>query len=155
MISPAISSATPMPITVATPTTKVRHCALKSARLIMVPRWTMMKPTETPPSASSDEEESRSSGKMPVRKPVRKMMEATNSEESLEFVFFATRSLTVQMAITMTNASTAFMGFLWKMRSENRRVSRFGGRQDRTHHPAWVTVHIGQIKGTSRIPTAP
>lgn len=98
-----------MPITTATPTRKVRHCLATSARLMMVPRWTMMKPTATPPSASSDELASRSSGKIPVRKPVKKVTDATNSEESLESVFCATRSLTVQTAITTANARAEFM----------------------------------------------
>ena len=98
-----------MPITVAIPTRRVRHCFLKSSRLIMVPRWTMMKPTTTPASASSDELASRSSGKMPVRNPIRKMIEATNSEESKDLVFFATKSLTVHTSMTTTNARTGFI----------------------------------------------
>ena len=75
----------------------------------MVPRWTMMNPTTTPARASSDELASRSSGKTLVRNPIRKMIEATNSEESRDFVLFATRSLTVQTSMTTTNATTGFM----------------------------------------------
>ncbi len=68
-----------------------------------------MKPTTTPARASSDELASRSSGKMPVRNPMKKMIEATNSEESKDFVFFATMSLTVQTSMTTTNARTGFI----------------------------------------------
>ena len=54
-------------MTVETPITKVFHWRLNSAMLIRVPRWTMMNPTTTPPSPSSDEAGNRSSGKMSVR----------------------------------------------------------------------------------------
>ena len=87
----------------------VFHCFLKSSRLIIVPRCTMMKPTTTPASASSDELASRSSGKIPVRKPTRKISEATKSEDSSDFVFLATYSLTVQTAMTTTKATTGFI----------------------------------------------
>ncbi len=97
-----------MPTTVAIPTSSVFHCFLKSSRLIIVPRCTMTNPTTTPARASRLELASRSSGKTPVRKPTRKMMEATKSEDSRDRVFFATRSLTVQTSMTMTNASTGF-----------------------------------------------
>ena len=101
-----------MPSTVEAPMRKVRHCFLKSSRLIIVPRCTMMKPTTTPARASSDELASRSSGKMPVRKPTRKISEATNSELSSDLVFFATYSLTVHTAMTTTNASTGFARYV-------------------------------------------
>lgn len=48
-----------------------------------------MNPTATPPRASSDELASRSSGKMPLRKPMKKMIDATKSDDSSDFVFFA------------------------------------------------------------------
>ena len=99
-----------MPITVATPMSNVLHCFLKSSRLIIVPRCTMMKPTTTPARASSDELASRSSGKMPVRNPMKKMIEATNSDDSSDLVFLATKSLMVQTSMTTTNARTGFTG---------------------------------------------
>jgi hypothetical protein len=40
------------------------------------------------------------------------MIEATRSEESIDLVFFATKSLTVHTSMTMTNARTGFMGGL-------------------------------------------
>ena len=69
----------------------------------------MMKPTTTPASARSEELASRSSGKMPVRKPTRKISEATNSDDSSDLVFLATYSLTVQTAMTTTKATTGFV----------------------------------------------
>ena len=71
-------------------------------------RWTMMKPTTAPASASGDELDSRSSGKMPVRKPIRKMIDATNSDDSSDLVRLATKSLIVHTSMTMTNASIEF-----------------------------------------------
>ena len=50
----ASQSAMPMPSTVEAPMRNVFHCFLKSSRLIIVPRWTMMKPTTTPASARSE-----------------------------------------------------------------------------------------------------
>ncbi len=79
-----------MPTTVATPMTKVFHCRLKSSRLIIVPRCTMMKPTTTPARPSRLELASRSSGKTSVRNPMRKMIDATNSDDSSDFVRLAT-----------------------------------------------------------------
>ena len=98
-----------MPTTVEMPTTRVFHWRLNSSMLISVPRCTMMNPTTTPPRPSSDELARRSSGKMSVRKPMKKMMDATNSDDSSDCVFFATQSLTVQTAMTMAKASTAFI----------------------------------------------
>jgi hypothetical protein len=72
----------------------------------------MMKPTTTPASPSSDELESRSSGKRLVRKPMKKMIEATKSEDSSDLVLLATRSLMVHTSMTMTKASTGFIGSL-------------------------------------------
>ena len=57
----AAQSAIPMPSTVEASIRNVFHCFLKSSRLIIVPRCTMMKPTTTPARASSDELASRSS----------------------------------------------------------------------------------------------
>ena len=98
-----------MPMTVENPMRKVFHCFLKSSRLMTVPRWTMMKPTTTPASASNDELASRSSGKIPDRNPTRKISEATNSEDSKDLVLRATNSLTVHTAMTTTKATIGFM----------------------------------------------
>ena len=98
-----------MPTTVEMPTTRVFHWRSNSSMLISVPRCTMMKPTTTPPRPSREELARRSSGKMSVRKPMKKMIEATKSEESRDWVFFATQSLTVHTAMTMAKASTAFI----------------------------------------------
>ena len=98
-----------MPTTAAMPISSVRHCFVKSSRLIIVPRWTMMNPTTTPASASSDELASRSSGKTLVRNPTRKISDATNSDDKIDFVRFATRSLIVHTSMTTTNASTGFI----------------------------------------------
>ncbi|GAA3860290.1 hypothetical protein GCM10022275_08490 [Tessaracoccus defluvii] len=42
---------------------------------------------------------------------MKKMIDATKSDDSSDFVFFATRSLTVHTAMTMAKASTEFMRF--------------------------------------------
>ena len=113
MLPPKMRLATyseiPMPNTVLTPIRNVFHCFLKSSRLIIVPRWTMMNPTTTPASASNDDAVSRSSGNRPVRNPIRKMIEATNSDDSSDFVFFATKSLMVHTSMTTVKATTGFI----------------------------------------------
>ena len=98
-----------MPITVEMPIRRVFHCRLKSSRLIIVPKWTMMKPTTTPASPSSDELANRSGGNRPVMKPTRKISDATKRLDSRDWVFLATQSLMVQTSMTTTKATTAFM----------------------------------------------
>ena len=52
---------------------------------------------------------SRSSGKMLVRNPTRKISDATKSDDRSDWVFFATKSLTVQTSMMTTKARMGFI----------------------------------------------
>ena len=83
-----------------------------------------MNPTTTPARASSDELARRSSGKMSVNNPMRKMIEATRSEESKDLVFFAMKSLTVHTSMTTTKAASSDRNSVLDLRpSDQRRAS--------------------------------
>src|SRR5512146_236651 len=103
------NSAAATPKTAPMPVSTVRHCLMKSSMLMTVPRWTMTNPTTTPANASSEELVSRSDGNNPDRKPTRKMIEATNRDETSPLDFADKKSLTVQMAMMTVNASTGFI----------------------------------------------
>ena len=82
-----------------------------------------MNPTTTPARASSDELARRSSGKMSVNNPMRKMIEATRSEGSEDLVFFAMKSLTVHTSMTTKAASSDRNSVLDLRPSDQRRAS--------------------------------